>query len=121
MPGTQMNQPGMAHSAAPGMSGMAAGASGQQPEGSAVLTAGGWMTGMLAVRDRPNLSTDDLVLASEEERALAFSTYIAYCGTYEIDGDVLITRVENRSAISSCPATSLCSERHRCRYGATWS
>ena len=66
---------------------------GQQPEGSAVLTAGGWMTGMLAVRDRPNLSTDDLVLASEEERALAFSTYIAYCGTYEIDGDVLITRV----------------------------
>ena len=66
---------------------------GQQPEGSAVLTAGGWLMGMLAVGDRPNLSTDDVGGGSEEERALAFSTYVAYCGPYEIDGNVLITRV----------------------------
>ncbi|SRR6266496_250976 len=57
---------------------------GEHAEGSLVYTPGGWMIGMLAAGDRANLSTQDVVGGSEEERALAFSSYVAYCGTYEM-------------------------------------
>jgi hypothetical protein len=66
---------------------------GADPIGSLVYTAGGWMSGMLAARDRPNLSTTDMMGGTETERASAFSSYIAYCGEYEIEGDVVIHRV----------------------------
>jgi hypothetical protein len=67
---------------------------GEHAQGSVVYTPGGWMIGMLAAGDRANLSTQDVVGGSEEERALAFSSYLAYCGRYEIDGDVIVHRIE---------------------------
>jgi hypothetical protein len=54
---------------------------GERAEGSLVYTPGGWMTGILAVADRAPLSTDDVFGGSEAERAAAYSTYFAYCGT----------------------------------------
>jgi hypothetical protein len=45
-----------------------------------VHAPGEWMSGMLSAGDRAQLSTADAVGGSVEERALAFSTYLAYCG-----------------------------------------
>jgi hypothetical protein len=47
---------------------------GEDAVGSLVYTPGGWMSGMLAVRDRPHLPSVDLVGGTESERAAAFST-----------------------------------------------
>jgi lipocalin-like protein len=66
---------------------------GERAEGSLVYTAGGWMIAMLAASDRVSLSAGDGVGGSEAERAAAFSTYVAYCGTYEVEGDVVVHRV----------------------------
>jgi Lipocalin-like domain len=67
---------------------------GERLEGSLVYTRGGWITTMLAAGGRANLSTEDLVGGSEPERAAAFSTYISYCGTYEVEGDAVVHRIE---------------------------
>jgi len=66
---------------------------GEKAEGTLVYTADGWLTVALAVGDRPNLSTEDLIGGSDDERAEAFSTYIAYSGTYEVEGDVVVHRI----------------------------
>ena len=67
---------------------------GERPQGSAVYTPGGWMSGTLAYADRADLATGDVVGGSEEERAAAFSTYLSYCGTYEVEGDVVVHHIE---------------------------
>jgi hypothetical protein len=67
---------------------------GETIDGSLVYTAGGWMTTMLAAGGRENLVTEDVVGGSEAERAAAFSTFLSYCGTYEVEGDVVIHRIE---------------------------
>ena len=66
---------------------------GEDAEGSLMYTPGGWMTGVLAVGDRARLSSEDVVGGGEAERAAAYSTFFAYCGTYEVDGDVVVHRV----------------------------
>ena len=67
---------------------------GERAEGSLVYTPRGWMTVTLAKADRASLSTDDLVGGSNAERAVAYSSYVAYCGTYEVEGDVVTHRVQ---------------------------
>ena len=52
------------------------------------------MSGTLAYADRADLATGDVVGGSEEERAAAFSTYLSYCGTYEVEGDVVVHHIE---------------------------
>ena len=48
----------------------------------------------LAYADRADLATGDVVGGSEEERAAAFSTYLSYCGTYEVEGGVVVHHIE---------------------------
>jgi len=67
---------------------------GERAEGTLVYTRGGWMSGQLAVSDRDALATNDVVGGDEIERAAAYSSYIAYAGTYEVVGDVVIHRVK---------------------------
>lgn len=67
---------------------------GERAEGSLVYTRGGWMSGQLAVSDRDALATNDVVGGDEIERSAAYSSYIAYAGTYEVVGDVVIHRVK---------------------------
>ena len=67
---------------------------GERAQGSVVYTPGGWMSGTLAYGDRADLVTGDVVGGSEEERAAAFSTYLSYCGTYEVEGDVVVHHIE---------------------------
>jgi Lipocalin-like domain len=72
---------------------------GQDAQGSLVYTAGGWMTAQVCAADRPNLLTDDIRGGNNDERAAAFSTYVAYSGSFEIRGDVVVHHV----AMSSFP------------------
>lgn len=66
---------------------------GEDPEGSLVYTADGWMSAILAPADRPPLSTTDFLGGEEAERAEAFSTFIAYAGTYDIEEDDVVHQV----------------------------
>lgn len=66
---------------------------GENPEGSLVYTAEGWMSALLAPAARPPLSSADVLGGDEAERAAAFSTFIAYAGTYDIEGDDVVHRV----------------------------
>jgi D-Tyr-tRNAtyr deacylase len=62
---------------------------GRNAEGSLLYTAEGWMAAQLSAGDRVSLTTEDPLRASEAERAGAFSSYLAYCGTYDVDADVI--------------------------------
>ncbi|HEX2426798.1 MAG TPA: lipocalin-like domain-containing protein [Gaiellaceae bacterium] len=66
---------------------------GADPQGSLVYTEGGWMSAHISAGDRVDLTTADLLGGSEAERAAAFSSYLAYCGPYEVNGDVVVHRV----------------------------
>jgi hypothetical protein len=72
---------------------------GADPQGSLVYTEGGWMSAQICAQDRKDLPTEDLLGGSEAERAAAFSSYLAYCGSYEARDDVVVHRV----VISSFP------------------
>ena len=67
---------------------------GERAEGSLIYTAGGWVSVQLADANRVSLPTmDPLRGGSEADRAAAFSTYSAYCGTYQLEGDGVVHRV----------------------------
>jgi hypothetical protein len=66
---------------------------GAEAQGSLVYTEGGWMSAQVCAGSRPDLATEDVGGGSEAERAAAFSSYLAYCGRYEVNGDVVVHRV----------------------------
>lgn len=66
---------------------------GAKPAGYLIYTAGGRMTVNLTADGRQPLSGDRFSTPAEE-RALAFSTGIAYSGTYTVKGDAVTHRVE---------------------------
>jgi hypothetical protein len=74
---------------------------GRNPQGSLVYTAGGWVTAHLCATDRPELPSDDVRGGSESDRAAAYSSYFAYCGTYEVRSDDTIV---HRVALSLVPS-----------------
>jgi Lipocalin-like domain len=66
---------------------------GEDVQGSLVYTAGGRMIAQISTGDRRHLPSDDLFGGSDAERAEAFSSYLVYCGSYEVIGDVVVHRV----------------------------
>jgi Lipocalin-like domain len=66
---------------------------GADPHGYLLYAEGGWMGAQICAGNRKALPTEDLLSGSEAERAEAFSSYVAYCGSYEVRGDVVIHRV----------------------------
>lgn len=66
---------------------------GHDAQGSLVYTTGGWMSVQISTGDRRDLPSDDLFSGSDGERAEAFSSYLAYCGPYEVTGDVVVHHV----------------------------
>ena len=52
------------------------------------------MIGIITVDGRPPLSVPDYISAPATERAEAFSTVVAYAGTYTFTGDKVIHDVE---------------------------
>jgi hypothetical protein len=67
---------------------------GKHPSGILAFTAGGRMSMVVSDDGRKPLSVLDRVTAPVEERATAFSTFVAYAGRYEFKGGMLIYHVE---------------------------
>ena len=67
---------------------------GESPHGLVVYTADGTVIGIMGTGDRPRFATDDVTGGTIEERARAFATFIAYGGSYEVDGDTVTHCVE---------------------------
>lgn len=67
---------------------------GDAPDGLLAYTEAGTMIGIMGPGDRPRFATDDVTGGSPDEQALAFASFIAYGGRYEVDGDTVTHHVE---------------------------
>jgi hypothetical protein len=85
---------------------------GQSPSGLLTYTADGRMMAIISDDGRKPLSVADRVSAPAEERAQAYSTFMAYAGRYTFTCDKVVTHVEvaslqnwvNTDQILSCSA-----------------
>jgi Lipocalin-like domain len=66
---------------------------GEHPNGTLIYTPGGWMAAQVGAERRPRLGIEDPFRAGDEERATAFSTYLAYSGSYDVTDGVVLHRV----------------------------
>ena len=67
---------------------------GQHPSGLLTYTADGRMMAIISNDGRKPLSIADRVAAPAEERAQAYSTFMAYAGRYTFTCDKVLTHVE---------------------------
>jgi hypothetical protein len=67
---------------------------GQHPSGLLTYTANGRMMAIISDDGRKPLSVADRVTAPAEERAEAYSTFMAYAGRYKFTCDKVVTHVE---------------------------
>lgn len=67
---------------------------GRNPTGFLTYTNDDRMIGMISHADRKPLSIPDYVGAPPAERAEAFATFLAYAGTYKLEGNRVIHHVE---------------------------
>jgi hypothetical protein len=67
---------------------------GQHPSGLLTYTADGRMIAIISDDGRKTLSVADRVSAPSEERALAYSTFMAYAGRYTFTCDKVVHHVE---------------------------
>ena len=66
---------------------------GEDPSGLLIYTDSGYMSAQLASASRPHFSQEQLLAASDREKAQAADTYIGYSGTFERQGDRVIHHV----------------------------
>jgi hypothetical protein len=63
---------------------------GDRPQGVIFYSDDGWMTVQISAQDRPAIASTDPFGGTEQERAAAYASYLAYCGTYTIrDGHIV--------------------------------
>lgn len=67
---------------------------GEAPEGLLVYSGEGTMVGIMGPADRPRFASDDVTGGTDEERARAFATFVAYGGGYVIEGTSVVHTVE---------------------------
>jgi Lipocalin-like domain len=67
---------------------------GATPDGLLAYTAGGTMVGIMGSGDRLRFATDDVTGGSPAEQAGAFTTFIAYGGRWDVEGDTVTHHVE---------------------------
>lgn len=67
---------------------------GEKASGLLIYTADGKMAVQLVAADRHLISSDDALGGDPLQRADAYSTCLAYFGTYEMQGDSVIHRIE---------------------------
>jgi hypothetical protein len=70
---------------------------GENPTGFITYTADGRMMAIISDGGRKPLSVSDRIAAATEERAKAFSSFVAYAGRYTFAGDKVIHHVEAAS------------------------
>lgn len=67
---------------------------GRDPVGRLVYTPEGTMLGMVSAADRAPFTTGGQWTASAEERARAYSGFLAYSGRYTVEGDYVTHHVD---------------------------
>ena len=67
---------------------------GTDAHGQLVYTSSGEMAVQIMGANRSALDTDDPLGGNVEARASAYSTYLAYFGTYELQGDSVVHRID---------------------------
>ena len=67
---------------------------GKEPVGTLMYTDDGRMYGALMKKDRAAFSTNDFMKGTISERAGAMDSFVAYCGTYEIQDERVIHHVK---------------------------
>ena len=67
---------------------------GRDAIGYITYTADGHMSVAMMSADRTNYASGDLRGGTVEEKLAAAETYVAYCGSYEVQGDVVVHHVE---------------------------
>jgi Lipocalin-like domain len=68
---------------------------GEHPHGVLIYTPGGWMAGQLAATSRAMVDDADPLGGPLDQRAAAYSTYVAYWGRYALDGERITHYVDN--------------------------
>ncbi len=67
---------------------------GEHPTGFITYTPDGRMSAIMSADGRKPMSTADCFSAGTEERAAAFSTFLAYAGTYTFTGNKVVHHVQ---------------------------
>lgn len=67
---------------------------GDAPEGLLVYSGDGTMIALMAQAERARIASDDMTGGTEAERAQAFESFVAYGGSFEVDGNVVSHQVE---------------------------
>lgn len=66
---------------------------GEHAEGTLLYTDDGYMSAMMTAADRPEIEGGDPLGGDSEARATAYSTCLAYSGTWQRQGDTVIHRL----------------------------
>lgn len=67
---------------------------GPRPQGISIYGEDGWMSCTMTAGNRPPLSGPNARHAPEAERAAAFSSLLAYCCRWRVEGDDVLHQVE---------------------------
>lgn len=67
---------------------------GEHPEGTLVYTADGTMITTIGRADRPPIDGGDMLAGPVDQRLEAMTTFIAYSGTFRVDGGDVVHDVE---------------------------
>lgn len=67
---------------------------GADARGQLIYTSNGMMAVQIAAASRPTIPTEDPLGGDSDARAGAYSTYLAYFGTYEVDGGQVIHHLD---------------------------
>lgn len=67
---------------------------GADARGQLIYTSNGMMAVQIAAATRPTIPTEDPLGGDPDARAGAYSTYLAYFGTYEVDGEQVIHHLD---------------------------
>jgi Lipocalin-like domain len=67
---------------------------GPDARGQLIYTSNGDMAVQITGADRPALATDDPLGGDPESRAGAYSTYLAYFGTYELEDESVVHHID---------------------------
>jgi len=67
---------------------------GDGASGLLIYTADGRMAVQMVAANRPPLATDDPLGGDAQQRADAYSTCLAYFGSYEVQGDHVVHRID---------------------------
>lgn len=68
---------------------------GADARGQLIYTSNGTMAVQIAAAIRPTIPTEDPLGGDQDARASAYSTYLAYFGTYEVEGEQVIHHLDS--------------------------